>query len=75
MIRKQLLFELEVEVDEPMVGRNGYRTVTQTTRLYAYSLDDAYHAFRENHRYIIKSIKEVEEEINDEIKLSMVSEI
>ena len=44
-----------------MVGRNGYRTVMQTTRLYAYSLDDAYHAFRENHRYTIKSIKEVEE--------------
>lgn len=62
MIRKQLLFELEVEVDEPMVGRNGYRTVTQTTRLYAYSFDDAYHAFRENHRYKIKSIKEVEDQ-------------
>jgi hypothetical protein len=61
MIRKQLLFDLEVEVDEPMVGSNAYRRVTKTTRLYAYSFDDAYHAFRENHRYIIKSIKEVEE--------------
>lgn len=60
-MRKQLLFELEVEVDEPMVGRNAYRTVTETTRLYAYSFDDVYHAFRENHRYIIKSIKEVED--------------
>ncbi|CAD0301233.1 hypothetical protein [Enterococcus phage vB_EfaH_149] len=60
-MRKQLLFELEVEVEEPMVGTYAFKTVTQTTRLYAYSFDDAYHAFRENHRYIIKSIKEVEE--------------
>lgn len=75
MIREQLLFELEVEVDEPMVGRNGYRTVIQTTKLYAYSLDDAYHAFRESHRYKIKSIKEVEEQTNDSIKLSMVGKI
>ncbi|WKV24194.1 hypothetical protein [Enterococcus phage SSMH02] len=65
MIRKQLLFELEVEVDEPMVGTYAFKRVTKTTRLYAYSFDDAYHAFRENHRYVIKSIKEVEENNND----------
>lgn len=63
-MRKQLLFELEVEVDEPIVGTYVFKRVTQTTRLYAYSFDDAYHAFRENHRYIIKSIKEVEENNN-----------